>query len=177
MATITLISGPPGCGKTTVSNLVARRFPKCTLIPVDQLREMMVTGIFEPGADLTGVEDEFHNQFQMARSTAIHMAELYSKNQVDVIIDDVSFPHMFAEHYRPLTTHPNFRRILLLPRLDAQLERIKTRGGRWDEALVNYIPGMYEYLEPMPKDGWTVLDSSDWTVDRTVDEIIARMSS
>jgi len=176
MANITLITGPPGCGKTTVSNLIARRLRMCTLVPVDQLREMMVSGIYSPGDDITGVEDEFHNQFQMARSTAIYMAELYAKNDVDVIIDDVSFPHMFAEHYRPLTPHPNFRRILLLPKLEAQMERIKQRGGRWDEALVNYIPGMYEYLEPMPKAGWTVLDSGDWTVDRTIDEIMAHMT-
>jgi len=175
MSSITLISGPPAAGKSTLSAIVSRRSPKCILIPVDQLREMMVTGQMTPD-NVDEDRGEFPRQFQWARSTAIYMAELYASNGVDVVIDDGCVPDMFADHYAPLVTNPSFRRILLMPRLDVQLDRIRQRGGPWDEVLVNRIPDIYEYLVPMSKEGWHVIDSSHMTIDQTVDEIVSHLA-
>src|ERR1700722_8613298 len=120
MNTITLISGPPGSGKSTVSKLVAQHFPKCLVVSVDQLREMIVTGLSTPAG---GITEELCLQFSLARSTAIAMAQLYAAHGVDVIIDDVCVPSMFADHYATLAVGPHKRKILLMPNLETQTER------------------------------------------------------
>jgi predicted kinase len=168
MSTITLITGFAGAGKSTVSRLLAQQFSRCLHISVDALREMMVTGQCNPS---TAWSEEAYQQFQRARATAIYMAQLNASHGVQVLIDDVCVPYMFAEHYAPLAALPNARRILLMPSRTAVHERIKQRQGPWDHILGNYIAEVYDYLEPMPKAGWIVLDTSDWTVEKTVSEV------
>ena len=86
MNKIVFITGAPGSGKTTVSRLIAEHFTKSLHIQVDHLREMMVKDIELPDHDWI---DEATRQFQWARSTAIYMAQLYARDGVDVVIDDM----------------------------------------------------------------------------------------
>ncbi|MEZ5277291.1 MAG: AAA family ATPase [Opitutaceae bacterium] len=172
MKSITLITGAPGSGKSTISKLVAKRLPRCLLISVDDLREMMVTGLATPDQ---GITDEGIRQFQMARSVAIHMAGVYAAQGVHVIIDDVCVPHMFADHYAPMLNNGGGRGVMLMPDRTTMVERIRQRGGPWDAVLINGIPEIYDYLEPLPKDGWIVLDTGDWTVEHTVQVVIERL--
>ena len=48
MNNIIFITGMAGSGKSTVGRLVARHFPKCLFIQVDELREKMVKGYARP---------------------------------------------------------------------------------------------------------------------------------
>ena len=48
MNNIVFITGMAGAGKSTVGRLVARHFPKCLFIQVDELREKMVKGYARP---------------------------------------------------------------------------------------------------------------------------------
>ncbi|MEP7134791.1 MAG: AAA family ATPase [Chloroflexota bacterium] len=172
--TITLITGAPGSGKSTVGRLVAEHFPKSLLINVDHLREMMVSGFASP-AD--GWSEVAYQQFQRARTTAIYMAQLYASQGVDVVIDDVCVPYMFADHYTALFENSQAQRILLMPKLETLIERIKQRGNQWDHVLVEVVPEIYSYLDPMPKDGWIVLDSSAWTIEQTVQKVLSRIDN
>ena len=113
MSSITLITGFAGSGKSTVSKLLARQFPKCLHISVDTLREMMVSGQFTPN---DGWSEEGYRQFQLARTTAISMAVRYASQGVEVMIDDACMRSLFAEHYARLSTNPIARRVLLRPR-------------------------------------------------------------
>lgn len=168
MSTITLISGAPGSGKSTIGKLIARRYPKCLLISVDHLREMMVSGLATPDQGLTR---ECIDQFQWARLSAIKMAEIYAKRGINVIIDDVCVPSTFADHYQRLFRNPVCKRVLLMPNRQTLASRIRKRGGPWDKILVKFISEIYDYLEPMPKDGWIVLDISEWTIEKTVKKV------
>jgi hypothetical protein len=55
------------------------------------------------------------------------------------------------------------------------IERIERRGGPLEH--IEHVPVIYDFLESMPKDGWIVLDSSDWTAEQTVDSILSRIGS
>ncbi len=174
MNNIILITGMAGSGKSTVGRLVAEHFSKSLLIQVDDLREMMVKGMATPGHEWT---EEIHHQFQWARSTAIYMSQLYASQGVDVVIDDVCVPENFVEQYAALFEIPGVYRVLLYPTAPALIERIKQRGGPWDHILVNEVPRIYSYLDPMPKDGWIVLDSGEWTVEQTVHEVLSAIGA
>lgn len=172
---IIFITGPAGSGKTTVARQVAQHFPKSLHIQVDHLREMMVNGVELP--DGGGWSEETSRQFQMARSTAIYMAQLYAGQGVDVVIDDVCVPPEFQKQYTELFNNPAVHRVLLLPAAEAVVERMNKRGGPFDKFLVGMVPWFYSYLELMPKEGWLVLDTSEWTIEQTVREVLEGIGS
>jgi hypothetical protein len=62
-----------------------------------------------------------------------------------------------------------------MPSRAAIIERIAERGNPWDHILIHEIPRLYDYLEPMPKDGWMVLDSSTWSTAQTLCEAISKL--
>jgi predicted kinase len=172
MTKIVFVTGAPASGKTTIARLVAEYFPKSLHLQVDQLREMMVRGVELPDHGWT---DEATRQFQWARSTAGYMAQLYADQGVTVVIDDVCVPPEFADQYAVLFDNPATQRVLLLPTLEALVERLHKRAGPFDQFLIEQVPWLYSYLLPMSKAGWIVLDSSDWTVDQTVNELLNRI--
>jgi hypothetical protein len=135
---------------------------------------MMVRGVELPDHGWT---DEATRQFQWARSAATYMAQLYAGQGVDVVIDDVCVPPEFADQYTSLFNNPATQRVLLLPTAEALVERLHKRAGRFDNFLIEAVPWVYSYLEPMPKAGWIVLDSSDWTIDQTVHELLNRIEA
>ena len=167
---VTLITGAPGSGKSTIARALALRFQKCLVIGVDQLREMMLSGLATPDM---GVTDELCAQCRRARAAAIQMARINAAEGVVVIIDDVCVPEMFAQHYAELLGMPDAHLVLLMPDRRAQIERIRLRQGPWDHVLVDKIDWIYDYLEPMPKVGWHVLDTGGWTIERTIEEVAA----
>lgn len=133
----------------------------------------MVKGYARPEGGV--FTDEVIQQFQMARSTAIYMAHLYANQGVDVVIDDVCVPSNFVEQYAALFEIPEVHRVLLYPKAVIVIERIKQRGGPWEH--IPYVPVIYNFLDSMPKDRWIVLDSSEWTIEQTVNEVISRIAS
>lgn len=172
MNNIIFITGMAGSGKSTVGRLLAKHFQKCLFIQVDELREKIVKGYARPEGGV--FTEEVIQQFQMARSTAIYMARLYANQGIDVVIDDVCVPSNFIEQYRELFEIPEVHRVLLYPKADVVIERIKQRGGPLEH--IPYVPMIYRFLDSMPKDGWIILDSSDWTIEQTVKEVLSKIS-
>jgi predicted kinase len=171
MSKLILIMGGPASGKSTIAAQLAKTFPKSVHLQVDKLREMMVNGIELPVA---GHEwsDKTTQQFKWARDTAIYMAQLYAAQGFAVIVDDVCVPAEFTEHYQQFFAAHTVQRILLLPTASALIKRLQTRAGPFDDFLITKVPWLYSNLEPMPKEGWQVLDSSDWSIDETMNNVV-----
>jgi gluconate kinase len=175
MNNIVFVTGPAASGKSTIAHLLAKQFPKSLHLQVDHLRDMMMNGNELPQGQAWN--DETTRQFQWARSTATYMAQLYAREGVDVIIDDVCVPAEFADHYQQLFQDSAVHRVLLLPTQEALIERMQKRAGPFDEFLIEFVPWFYSYLDPMPKEGWIVLDTSEWTIEHAVQEVLRQIGA
>jgi chloramphenicol 3-O-phosphotransferase len=122
---IFIVTGTPGSGKSSVARALMRRFELGLHIPVDDLRELVVSGIAHPVPDWT---EETGRQFSLARRAATQMARLYAEAGFAVAIDDVIFPaearSLRSETLEGLLVH----QVLLYPSLDVALERSASRA-------------------------------------------------
>lgn len=179
MNKIIFITGAPGAGKTTIGRHIAEKHPKSLHIKVDDLRQSVISGRVVPGNVWT---DEMTSQHQLAKCTAIAMAKLYNANGYDVVIDDVCIPEFFADQYGELFNpaiahHLPLYKVLLMPQRAVLNERIRQRGGPNAKIFIEHgAPWIYGYLEPMPKAGWIVIDSSNLTIEQTTEEVWQRIN-
>jgi predicted kinase len=177
MTPIFLLAGGPAVGKSTTAAALAARFPKSVHIPVDAVRDMVVSGYALPGADWSQALVE---QLVVARECAVTVALAYHKAGFAVAIDDFWDPNSGLVEYATLFSQPQVRKILLYPSRDAARARNRQRSG--PGAAADYIDDgirlVYEHLDAVVDDlaaqGWWVLDTSELGVEDVVQEILMR---
>lgn len=177
MALIFMLAGGPAVGKSTTAAALAARFPKSVHIPVDVVRDMVVSGQALPGADWS---QELIEQLVVARECVTFMALAYQKAGFTVVIDDFWDPNSGLAEYRTLFSHPQTRKVLLYPSRDAARARNRRRSG--PDAAADYIDDgirlVYEHLDAVASDlaaqGWWVLDTTALGVAEVVQEILER---
>jgi chloramphenicol 3-O-phosphotransferase len=167
---IVLITGAPASGKTTIAQAVAGQLERSIHIQVDKLREMVVSGLALPGGD-GGWPEEASHQFRLARTSVLQMAQTYADGGFTVVIDDVCVPEHFAADYAALPDAPTNVRVLLRPTQETILKRLKERNGPFDQILAGHVPWIYSCMDAIPKSGWVVLDSSNWSVEETIEQV------
>lgn len=176
---IFLVVGSPAVGKSTTSRSLAARFSKSVHIPVDDLREMVVSGLRLPGPEWT---DEIGQQVQLGRESAVEMAFLYHAAGFTVVLDD--FWHDNPQNdYRRLLAHPSTRKILLLPSQEIAHQRNLHRSGDSparayiDEGIRIVYQQMQAHIPKLVAEGWVVVDSSSLDLEQTVDAILQKTST
>jgi len=177
MQPIFMVVGPPAVGKSTTSRALAARFPRSIHIPVDNLRDMVVSGLELPGLDWT---DELIRQFTLARAAAARMALDYRAAGFAVVIDDVWEHYHYAEDYQPLFSQPQVHRVVLYPdQPEAHRRNLQRSGDTPARAYIDIgIRQVYEQITPvitqLAQVGWLVMDTTALNVEETVTAILQR---
>ncbi len=167
-APILILSGVPGAGKSSVARAWLQTFPRGLHLPVDDLRELVVSGTAHPSLQ---PNPEVTRQFSLARQVAFGAAHLYAREGFAVALDDVLWPHD-PDTFLGVAAQLPVTRVLLRPSLEAALRRNRERTHKpFDTAtLAPIIEGLHAGMSPaaFKAAGWRVLDSSDLTLEETV---------
>ena len=178
MQPIFIVIGPPAVGKSTTSKALASKYSRSIHIPVDDIRDMVVSGLALPGLEWS---PELVQQLSLARESVIHMALNYQRAGFAVVIDDFLDPLQLSEYQAFLNT-PEIHKFVLYPDQATAHARNFQRAG--DDPVRDYIDEgihiVYQQLnfmiEPLRKDGWIVLDTTELSIEETVLEILNHSS-
>ncbi len=176
MSPIYLLIGAPASGKSTLAKALAKRYAKCIHVPVDDLRSMVISGVIHPSATWT---PQLVEQLQLARQSALATALNYQRSNFAVILDDFWDPNSQMQEYQSLWKAQNFVPVLLYPK--PEQAKVRNQGryapgtfrGYIDEGIDIVYKSLQGAVAGLATDGWLVLDTTDDTVDDSVERILA----
>jgi len=156
-----------------VAVALLRRFPFGIHLPVDDLREWVISGIAHPVPLWT---EETGRQFRLAREAAADIARRYALAGFAVVIDDVIAPSdAQALLLDPLAGHP-VHTVLLSPDLEVAIARNTARTNKDFDTriLVEAISAVHRHFDQQPfhSMGRIVIDNAAVDVEQTVNEIM-----
>ena len=171
---ILILSGVPGTGKSSLARTWLKTFPRGLHLPVDDLRELVVSGTAHPS--LNGDPEAAH-QFVLARRLAFTGASLYARAGFAVALDDVLRPHDPDALQAELLDGLSVTRVFLSAQLDTVLKRNRERTGKpfEPETLEPIIQALHAALSPADfvAAGWQVVGSEGRALGQTLEQVLA----
>ncbi|MBB5913222.1 chloramphenicol 3-O-phosphotransferase [Nocardia transvalensis] len=170
-AAVYLITGIQAAGKSTVAQALAERFPRSAHVRGDAFRRFVVGGA-EPMSPEP--PPEALAQLRLRHRLAAQAADGYAAAGFTAVLQDVVLGEFLPYTIEQIRTRPLYA-VVLAPRPDA-IER--REAGRDKTAYGTFtVADLDGALRAETPDIGLWLDSSDLTVEETVDEILARAES
>lgn len=166
-----VITGMQAAGKSTVADLLARRFKRGVHVPGDSIRSMVVRG----REDMTAlVSAEARRQLLLRYDASLAVACRYRDAGFTVVVEDVIIGEML-EQFLALVPWPKFHLVVLNPDRQEIMLREQGRnklayGRNWS------IDGLAQVLADTPRKGFW-LNSTGQSAQQTVDSILANLDS
>ncbi|WP_163506467.1 AAA family ATPase [Fodinicola acaciae] len=167
-----LITGAMAAGKSTVADLLARRFDRGVHVRGDVFRRMVVSGRAEMTAD---AGPEALRQLALRYRLAGMVADEYASAGFIVVVQDVSLGPAFDDFVDSVRTRPRYA-IVLAPSAGALAARDARRdktgyGDGWTPAAMD------EMLRTETSRRGLWLDTTTLTPDQTVDAILEQRAA
>lgn len=169
---IVLITGANGAGKSSVSSALALKTGQCALIKVDDLRRM------EAGVSLkTPIQgDAAKLQTSLAIKNTCALTNNFYESGLSVVVDCVTREEDLKQ-YLELLKDKQVKVFLLLPKIEILLKRFNERGGA-NDILQKRTENLYtKFLTEKDSSYWTVIDSSNQTLEETVEQIYKKITT
>jgi tRNA uridine 5-carbamoylmethylation protein Kti12 len=164
MSKLILISGAPGSGKSSTADALAEALQPAVKVYTDEMRHQ-VAPYAVPWTELG------RKQLRIAIEAVCATAEVYLKNDYNVVMNDVLIESIYPEYGHFLHTHDGFS-VLLQPPLDVVLGRDKMRE---DHVPEERITELYSQFNSHQFD--LIIDNSGLTVDEVVQRILGKFTS
>lgn len=162
-----VISGTQGAGKSTVAQALARRFERGAWVSADALHKMILSGGRWPeGAEMSA---DAALQLALRLKHACLLGRSFVAAGITAVIDDIIIGDRLDALLHELAG-TRFVFVMLRPRLEVVQQREAERGT----ALWQQWAWLDDVVERETQRLGLWLDTSDQTVEQTVDEILAR---
>ncbi|MGH9234455.1 MAG: AAA family ATPase [Acidimicrobiales bacterium] len=167
---VVLITGISAAGKSTIADLLARRFARGVHVRGDAFRRMVVAGREEMAAPAS---DEAWRQLRLRYRLGAMVADAYHDAGFAVVVQDVVLGPVLAEYVESIRSRPLVV-VVLAPRPEVILRREAERGkaayGQGSHSVADLDRAL---RAETPRIGMWI-DTSEQTPEHTVDDIVAR---
>jgi adenylylsulfate kinase-like enzyme len=170
-APVYVITGQVSAGKSTLAKALLARHPFGVHVDVDELREMVVSGLAGP-LEWTA---ETSRQFDLALRSAAAIAAVYHAAGFAVAIEGSVDPVAASEHVADAGLAQSTVGVVLLPQVEVALARNAERTTKgFDTAVLDEVIRRLDgeiRTDPLPQ-GWLRLDNGTEDVEATVERVL-----